>query len=60
MTEQEELRRMVEETAEVIAEIGNEWECDFIEAVSEWNGDFTEAQEAVIRKLYKRACDSPF
>lgn len=51
-------RQQVEEISEIIEEIGNDWEIGFIENVMIWVGDFTEDQEKVIDKLYKRACES--
>ena len=50
----------VEEIAEVIEDIGNSWECDFIADMLDWTGDFTDKQKDVIDRLYKRACESPY
>lgn len=50
----------VEEIDEVIDEIGNEWECDFIEDMIYWNGEYTERQKETIDNLYRKACESPY
>lgn len=52
-------RRKVEEIAEVIEEIGNDWEIGFIDNLqNEWKGDFSHNQKVVIDRLYERACES--
>lgn len=53
-------REMVEEIEPVMDEICTEWECDFIGDMLDWDGDFTEKQQAVIERIYKKACDSPY
>ena len=56
----DDLRQMVEEIGEVIDKIGTQWECEFIDSMDSWGDDYTEKQEEIIRKLYKKACDSPY
>ena len=51
-------RERVKEIAEIIEEIGNDWEVGFIEDMMRWTGDYTGPQEDTIDKLYKRACES--
>ena len=57
---QNDLRLKVKETDEVIAEVGTEWECQFTASMMKWEGKFTEKQEVIIEKLYKKVCDSPY
>lgn len=47
----------VEEIAEIIGEIGNDWEIGFIESMQS-RSDFTEKMKEVIDKLYEKACAS--
>jgi hypothetical protein len=53
------LQEKVKQIAEVIEEIGTEWECNFIESMQEWRGEYTDSQEAIIEKLWEKACESP-
>lgn len=58
------ITQMIIETTEVADKICTEWECSFLkdmtERVKEGKTNFTDKQEAVIRKLYKKACQSPY
>ncbi len=53
-------RQKVEEIAEVSQQICNRWESNFIQDMMDWEGEYTEGQQAVIDKLYDRACRSPY
>ncbi len=53
-------RQKVDEVLEIAHLICNEWEIRFLQDMTEWTGIFTEKQKAVIEKLYKRACESPY
>lgn len=53
-------RQMVEEIAEVVELVCNEWECEFIENVLDWIGEYTDKQKEVIDRIYQRACESPY
>ncbi len=50
----------VEEIEEVISKIGNQWECEFIDDMTTWDGEHTDKQKAVIDRLYEKACKSPY
>ena len=51
----------VTEIAEVASKICTEWECDFIESIQGRNLDvLSDKQKAVIDRIYKKVCDSPY
>ena len=53
-------KEKVMQIAEVICQIGTEWEVEFIENLQLWKGEYTEKQKAIIEKLWKKACESEF
>jgi hypothetical protein len=53
-------RQKVEECREIARKLFSEWECDFLDSVAVWTGEFTPKQKAIIDQLYKKACASPY
>jgi len=51
-------RQKVKEIAEIAGEICTEWEIAFLDDMQTWTGDPTEKQQAVIDRLYEKACAS--
>ncbi len=58
------LERMLEESLEVAYEVCNEWEVGFLESIKgqascgNLTGRLSDKQEAILRRIYKNACDS--
>jgi len=50
---------MVKEIEEVASDVLNEWECGFIENVS-GRKTFSDKQGAIIEKIYRKVCESPY
>ena len=53
-------RQKVKECQEVAAKCCTQWECDFLDSMDEWEGDFTEKQKAIIDRIYEKVCKSPY
>ena len=55
---------VIAECQEVMAEVCNEWECDFLESIHEdvednGPGCLSERQLAKLEKIYTMVCESP-
>jgi hypothetical protein len=50
----------VKEAQEVAAKACTQWECDFLDSMDEWEGDFTEKQKAIIDRIYNKVCESSY
>ena len=58
-----DIRTMIQEINDVAEEICTEWEYEFMESITEQfetRGSLTEKQEDVLRRIYKKACESPY
>lgn len=58
-----DIRTMIQEINDVTEEICTEWEYEFMESITEQfetRGSLTEKQEDVLRRIYKKACESPY
>jgi len=54
-------KEKIEEIAEIINKMGNEWECKFIKDMQKRKHDpFSPKQQAQINRLYEKACQSPY
>lgn len=53
---------MIREIIEVADEVLNQWEMDFIESIDKLpdKDGLSEKQQAVLEKIYKKVCDSPY
>lgn len=53
-------REMISEIMEVYGDVCTEWEIEFIDSLNDWDGKFTEKQQAVLERIYKKVCDSEY
>lgn len=51
-------RKKVSESLEVAREVCTEWECNFLDSVARWKGEYTVRQKETIDKIYQKVCES--
>jgi hypothetical protein len=60
MSDEPSDREKVTQSLEVSKKVCTEFECDFLDSLSRWKGEYTVKQKAVLEKIWKKVCDSPF
>lgn len=58
-----DMRTIIEEINDIAEKICTEWEYDFMMSITEQfeeRGSLTEKQEEIVRRIYKKAVESPY